>query len=142
MTLYRYGWTSWIWRIIIFLFLGSGGFLAVLGIRQESWLLCFMGLPLVLPALFFGAIVAARVDLENDELRIATLIFWQRRIHRSRLGRPEYRSHAYDESGAIFAPRLWIPIERGLPIHLDLLGTIPDPVEFRGVFKSRLPRVE
>lgn len=139
MTLYLYGWICWIWRFAILIALGGGGFFVVLGIMQESWMILFIGFPLVLPALFFGAVVAIRVTLGNDNvLQIDTLLFWKRYVPRSRLGSPKYRSHAYLESGPIYSPRLWIPVKAGFPIYFDLLGTIPDPKKFREVFGPQL----
>lgn len=140
MTLYRYGWIAWIWRVMIFLALAGGGLLAGMAVLQTSGMLFLVAVPLLLPALFFGAVVAVSVELiSEDEVKVVTLSFWKRRIDCSRLGRPRYYSLAQGHGGSIHAPRLWVPVKGGLPVYLDLLARIPDRGKFGKVF-GKLPR--
>ena len=142
-TLYRYGALAWIWRVLIAAALAGGGGLALLAVRFADPGLLLIALPLVAPALFFGAVLVVQVDRRSDtSLHVQTLIFWRRRLDSTRLGTPRLRQMAQAEFGAIHAPRVWIPVRGALPLYIDLLGTIADRRTFSttfGIPASRLP---
>lgn len=134
-TIYRYGFAAWIWRLVIGFGLAGVGVLLWLSLRDSSWMPIVVAAPLFLPALFFGFTVATEVvRVGEDEIRVQTLLFWKRRLAISRLGRGRVRTRVEDSWGAVHAPRVWIPVAAGLPVHLDLLATIPDPQAFQRVF--------
>ena len=115
-------------------FVFGGAIFLVFGARTgEPWLF-IIAVVLLAPALFFGTVVAVRVDrLGDDQVRVWTLLFWRRRLSRSDIG-PSRESRAGGESGGA---GLWVRVQRGLPIYFDLLATIPDPQAFAATF--RLP---
>lgn len=112
-------------------FLFGGAIFLVFGARTgEPWLF-IIAIVLLAPALFFGAVVAVRVDLGDDQVRVWTLLFWRRRISRTDIG-PSRESRPGGESGGA---GLWVRVRRGLPIYFDLLATIPDPEAFADTFR-------
>jgi hypothetical protein len=91
-----------------------------------------MAAVLLVPAIFFGLVFAVRIDhLGEDRLQVVTLLFFSRRVTRSRLGTPRIRTDYEGRAGPIYAPRLWIPVRQSVPIYVDLLGEIPDRKAFR-----------
>lgn len=133
--LFRYGWIAWIWRTLILLAGVGGGTLLVHSVLKGSWGLFATSMPVLLPAVFLGLVVAVRIDRGSDGvIRVVTLSFWRRRIVAKRIGRPKFREHAQTDYGSLHAPRLWVPVKGGLPIFIDLLGDIPDKGTFGKVF--------
>lgn len=115
--------------------------LVMVGIRDSMPVPFLVAAPLLMPALFFGAAVAVRVDRPGEEeIVVSTLIFWRRRIPLKRLGVARLRTHAQGDMGPMWAPALWIPVKGGLPLYLDLLAKIPDRSRFRKTFQVSLPR--
>jgi hypothetical protein len=141
--LYRYGWIAWIWRILIFGALGGAGALIWAGGPAEPTPY-LVAAPIVLPALFFGHVVATGiVRLPDGTLVVTNLLFLRRRMVRASLGRPRKRPWAQTLYGRIHAPTVWIPVRGGLPVYLDLLGEIPDRPALANMFRmkqSDLPR--
>ena len=82
---------------------------------------------------------ATRRLRDGDRLLVVTLSGLLRRIDCARLGVPTRRTKAYNEGVAVHAPRLWMPVRGGLPLYVDLLGTVPDRRGFERVFGA-LPR--
>lgn len=143
ITIYRYGPLAWIWRLFIAAFLAGGCLNLSLALRLgEIWLLVG-AVALLAPALFFGIVLAVRVDrVGRDGLHVRTLLFSSRRLRMGDLGRTKVRRQYHDEYGTIDAPRLWIPVRRSVPIYLDLLGQIPSHIAFAVTFglpESALP---
>lgn len=143
VTIYRYGLLAWFWRVLIAVFFVIGGPGLLFGARNGSLLLVFGAMALLAPALFFGTVLAVRVDrLDDGQLRVWTLLFWRRHIPPGQLGLSRLRESYEGEYGPMYAPRLWVRVRRRLPIYLDLLATIPDRRAFAEVFRvpiSRLP---
>lgn len=138
--LYRYGAAAWVWRVLIAFGIGAGILLAVLGARLGSWSIALIGVPLLVPALFFGAVVVVRVDpIDPGSLSVRTLLFWRRTLRLGDLGRARLRTRVESDFASLHAPRIWVPVARGLPLYLDLLAEIPDPREFQRVFGVRVP---
>lgn len=144
MPIYRYGFVAWLWRLLAGAGLLAGAALAWLAWRESAWSPLAIGLPLALPALVLAPLVAVRIDrVEPGHVLVHTLAFWRRRIPIAALGEPRYRSHAQATSGSVHAPRMWVPVRGGLPVHVDLLGDIPDRAAFLATFAlpaTRLPR--
>jgi hypothetical protein len=118
---------AWVWRplIAVGLAVGLGALYGALH-TGDLWLVASAA-PLLGPAIALGFVVATRIDLETDgTLRIRTLAFIPRRVHRDALGRPHLRLTAAATLMQIDAPRVWIPVRGGLPIYLDLWAQIPD----------------
>jgi len=135
VTVYRYGLLAWFWRILIVGFLIGGGICLVFGARAGQPALLFIAVALLAPALFFGAVVAVRVDrLGDGEVRVWTLLFWQRRLSQEQVGPPRRRPFGWGESGP---HGLWVPVRGGLPIYFDPLANIPDRNAFAATV--RLP---
>jgi hypothetical protein len=131
--LYRYGLLAWFWRVLLAIALAGGG--ALIGFAfGGSWTLVWVALPLLLPAWFFGTVVATRVVRDGEVLHVATLLGWPRRVRLDRLGAPKRYRVAYGETTSCHAPRLWQPVRGTLPLYLDLLATIPDRRAFEQVF--------
>ncbi len=131
MTLYKYGVLAWLWR----LFIGAGVVLAVgfLTAFVASWNLWPLvgALALAAPTIFFGTVLVVRADRINDDtLRVETLLFFRRRIAVGRLGAPSVRRKYQDEAGEFNAPRVWVPVKGALPLYFDLLGQIPERQAF------------
>lgn len=135
-TIYRYGIVAWVWRMLIALFLFGGAICLVFGVRHgEPWLL-LLALVLLAPALFFGGALAVQVDrLDDGQLLVSTLLFWRRRVRPEQLRPGRLRESYENESGPIYAPRLWVRLRGRLPIYFDLLATIPDRRAFAAVFR-------
>lgn len=138
VVLYRYGPMAWFWRVLIAGALAGGGALVGLAFTG-AWAPLWVGLPLVLPAWFFGVVVATRVVCDGGHLRVATLLGWPRRVRLDRLGTPKRYRHAYGDTTRFHAPRLWQPVRGKLPIYLDCLAHIPDRRAFEQVFGA-LPK--
>lgn len=142
-TLYRYGPMAWVWRVLMLAALAAGAYCTQVAVFQSEPILVAVAAPLVLPALYFGRVVAHRVDrLEDGELLVTTLLFQRRRAARSDVGTPRLREFAQGDVGPIYAPHAWIPVRHRLPIYLDLLAEIPDPAAFGnafGISTSALP---
>lgn len=139
-TLYRYGPLAWVWRVLIAFFL-LGGFGSLAGVVRtgELWLVV-SALVLLAPALFFGFVVAVRVDhAGEDTIIVRTLLFWSRRIRQDELRSSRVRERYEGEFGPIHAPRSWVPVKGSLPIYLDLLAHIPDQRAFDNTFDLRRP---
>jgi hypothetical protein len=136
VTIYRYGLLAWLWRTLMAGFLIGGVICLVFGTRTGQPALLFMAIVLLAPALFFGAVVAVRVDrLDDGEVRVWTLLFWRRRLSPEQIGPPRQGSSGWGDSGP---PGLWVPVRRGLPIYFDPLADIPDQNAFAATV--RLPR--
>jgi hypothetical protein len=92
--LYRYGRIAWIWRILIFGLLGGAGALIWVGGPTEPALYLVVA-PIVLPALFFGHVVATGIVRVGDGTLVVTnLLFLRRRMVRASFGRPRKRPWA------------------------------------------------
>lgn len=143
-TIYRYGPIAWFWRAMIAGALAGGGVGLVLAARHDSPVLLFMAAAVLAPAVFFGIALAVRVDrLDDGRAEVWTLLFWRRRVSRGQLGVPRVREVYHGSSGPMYAPALWVPVRRRLPIYLDLLGEIPDRRAFLAVFpvpRAAFPR--
>ena len=133
VVLYRYGALAWFWRGLIGLALLGSAALAW-PVAQGDFVALAVALPLLLPALFFGFVVATRVERDGPELRLRTLLGLPRRVRLDQLGVPVRRAMAQATTQRIYAPRLWQPVRRRLPFYLDLLATIPDRRAFEQVF--------
>jgi hypothetical protein len=135
MEIYRYGWVAWIWRLLAGAGVAAALALAWLAWREGSWAVLGIALPLAMPGLVLGPMVAVRIrQLDDGHIVVHTLAFWRRRIARVRLGNPRLKVYAQATVGGVNAPRIWVPVKGGLPLHVDLLGHIPDRVAFRRVF--------
>lgn len=126
MTLYRYGRAAWVWRVLILLALSGSVPLLLVGLGERSLTMLALALPLAAPALFFGAALAVRIDQRDDVLHVTTLLFVARRVPVSRILPSRILPVAQGHDGPFPAPRVWVRVERALPIYIDLLGTIPD----------------
>jgi hypothetical protein len=133
MTIYRYGRIAWAWRVMGGAALAGGLFLLSLALRFGEWTFTAMAVPLLVPVVALGWMVATRVDTDGDHLRVWTLGFVTRRIPRTALGRPHLRLTAGGTFEQIPAPRTWVPVRRGLPVYFDLLAEIPDLEAFEQV---------
>ena len=138
ITIYRYGLLAWVWRFFLAGFLAGGSATFALGFRSGEIWLFVCGLALLAPALFFGTVLAVRVDrVGRDGLHVQTLLFFWRRLRIYELGRMNLRREYQDEHRIIDAPRLWISVRRSVPIYLDLLGQIPSGMAFAATFNVR-----
>jgi hypothetical protein len=141
--LYEYGPLAWVWRALILVAVAAGVFSIWNGVRLDSLSLGFSGAAVLVPALYFGTVLAAQLEREDDSvLRVHTLFFWTRRIALKRLGSVRYRQTAEGDAGSFYAPRVWIPVRSALPIYIDLLGRIADRRAFASLFglsASQLP---
>lgn len=133
-TVYRYGRLAWLWRALIALGLLAGAALLAFAVHFRALHFVAVALPLVVPALFCGWVVATRVRVERDRLRVDTLLMVPRTVERHRLGRPRLRLRATAVTHQVDAPRLWVPVRGGAPIYLDLFASIPDRRAFAEVF--------
>lgn len=135
MEIYRYGWVAWIWRL-----LAGGGVLVAAALAWFAWrenapAFLAMAVPLALPGLVLAPMVAVRIHLLSDgRVQVRTLAFWRRRIARERLGPVRLKTYAQATVGGVHAPRIWVRVKGGLPIHVDLYGAIPDREAFRKTF--------
>jgi hypothetical protein len=135
ITIYRYGLMAWVWRVPMLAALAGGVFCVLAAVFRFELALVAVAAPLVLPSLYFGWVVAHRVDrLEDGELLVTTLLFQRRRVARSDLGKPRVKLFAQGDIGPMYAPRAWIPVRDRLPIYLDLLAEIPDRSAFGNAF--------
>ena len=135
MVIYRYGAVAWVWRLLAGAGLAGGVMLAWLTLREGSLVGLWIGLPLALPALVLAPMVAVRVDrLADGRVEVRTLAFWRRRMERRHIGTPRLKVYAQATYSGVSAPRIWVPVAGGLPIHVDLLGQIPDRGAFLKVF--------
>ena len=133
--LYRYGFMAWFWRLLILLGVGGGGLALWFGLRAGHIALIAMGLVLLTPSLFFGLVVAVRIDLPvPDTVRVVTLLFWRRHLVRDSLHAPRVREWYHAEYGRMYAPRVWVRVPNSLPVYIDLLGSIPDRRTFLSIF--------
>ena len=136
MTIYRYGWVAWVWRVLVGGWLGASAFLLVIAVHFGDW---WLGAGIILvgvPVVVLPWMLAIRIDrTAEEEIVVTNLFFVRRRISRSALGFPRLRLIAH---GAVKtrAPRAWIPVQGGLPIYVDLYGTFPDPVAFRSFWSA------
>ena len=133
--LYRYGPVAWVWRVFIAFFFAIGVAGLVIAFRSgEPWGLV-MATATLGPALFFGVVLAVRVERVGENgIRVSTLLFWRRHIRREELGLSRLRTEYINEDGVLHAPRLWVPVKHGLPFYFDLLGHIPDKQAFVAFF--------
>jgi hypothetical protein len=135
-TLYRYGRIAWIWRALILAALVGGSICVYAGVTLEAPVLLPVAAPVILPALFFGFVVATRVEgLADGSLRVHTLLFARRRVDRARLGTTRVHFFAQATVTRVYAPRAWVGVRRGLPIYLDLFAEIPDRRAFANTFR-------
>lgn len=135
MVIYRYGPMAHVWRLLAAAGLVCGVAIAAYMLREGTWSGVWVGLPLMLPALVLAPMVAVRVDrLADGAIDVRTLAFWRRRIARGRLGKPRLKVYAQASGGGVDAPRIWVPVRGSLPLHIDLLGDIPDRRAFLSVF--------
>ncbi len=133
MTIYRYGVLAWFWRGLIAVALVAGTGLIALAVRFGDLWFAAMAAPLLAPAVLLGFMVATRIDRVGDRLRVRTLAFIPRTVDAARLGRPRLRLMATATLVQVSAPRVWVPIQRSLPIYVDLLADIPDLGAFHEV---------
>jgi len=139
VTIYRYGWMAWFWRVLIAIALAGSAFFVFLAIRLGDWWFVAMALPLGIPSILLPWALATRIDrVTHEEIVVTNLFFMRRRVRRDSLGRPRVRQTAQGALTHIAAPRAWIPVRRAWPIYVDLYADIPDPAAFRTFF--RLPR--
>jgi len=124
--LYRYGPVAWVWRTLGALALGGGALLSAVALRHGEWWLVALALPLLVPVLVLFPMVAVRIDLRHAVLEIDTLALVRRRVPRERIAGHSYRETAAGEFTSLYAPRVWVRVKGSLPIHVDLMGTIPD----------------
>lgn len=125
MTLYRYGWLAWVWRVLIAIGLGLGAVSFAAGILMQSGLMAVAAFALIGPAAFFGVVVVVRADRHDDgTLEIWTLLFWRRRIHPTRLRQPTVHIIYRTIYTNLHAPRVWVQVIGGPPLYFDLLGQI------------------
>lgn len=124
--LYRYGPVAWVWRALGAPALVGGALLGVAALRHGEWWLALLALPLVAPVLVLFPMVAVRIALRDTALEIDTLAFVRRRVPRERIVGHSYRETAAGELTSLYAPRVWVRVRGGLPIHVDLMGTISD----------------
>jgi hypothetical protein len=135
MTIYRYGWIAWVWRVLALSGIGGAGLFLGLAVRSGPWWLALAGVVLGTPAVVLPWLVAARIDRRSEEEIVVTnLFFFPRRIERPRIGHPRLRRTAHGSLPTVAAPRAWIPVRGGLPVYLDLYATIPEPAAFRSFF--------
>lgn len=139
MTIYQYGWAAWVWRVLIAFGLTAGGLLVAVAVRDAAVPSLLTALPLLAPSLYFGHVMAVRIDIEGDVLRVWTLSFWRRTIALNRIRTASVRTHAQGYSGPIYAPRAFIPVRGGLAIYVDLLATIPDTRRFHEALRLARP---
>ena len=144
VTIYRYGPAAWVWRLLIVFFLVMGCLNLALALGPGGGGPLFIGaFALLAPALFFGVVVAVRVDrVGRDRLYVYTLLFFRRRLRLDELRPTKVRREYHDEHGVIDVPRLWVSVPRSVPIYLDLLGQIPSRMAFAATFgvpESALP---
>ncbi|GAB2489164.1 hypothetical protein [Arenimonas alkanexedens] len=137
MDLYRYGWVAWIWRVLAGAGLAAAGGLAWLAWRDSSPALLAIALPLASPGLLLPMVAVRIRRLGGGEIVVHTLAFLPRRINMTRLGPARLNTHAQGTVDSVHAPRLWVPVRGGLPIHIDLGGQIPDRGAFRQLFRLR-----
>lgn len=127
MLLYRYGPLAWVWRVLIVVGLGLGAVAGAAGLLTLNPLLLVSATALIAPALFFGLVLVVRAEQRKDgSLLVSTLLFVQREIPASRLGRPTVRVLYRTIHANFSAPRVWVPVKDGLPLYFDLLGGIPN----------------
>ena len=139
MTIYHYGRAAWVWRALIALGLAAGLPLMAVAVRDLALAPLLTALPLVGPSLYFGHVLAVRIDLDGDVLRIWTLGFWRRTITRDRIRPAFVRNHAQGHSGPFYAPRSFVPVRGGLAIYVDLLAAIPDRRRFHDALRLARP---
>jgi len=140
LTIYRYGWLAWVWRLLAVIGFSAAAFLVFLAMRFNDWAFMAMALPLGVPSILLPWVLAVRIDrTANEEIIVTNLFFLRRRIRRESLGRPRVRQTAQAVMSHVPAPRAWIPVRRGWPIYVDLYANIPDPTAFLSFFG--LPRV-
>lgn len=133
-TIYRYGALAWFWRALILLGIGGGAALIGFAVHFRSAAFVAAALPLLFPALFCGWVVATSVRLDGDRIHVGTLLMIRRTLPLSALGRPRVRLLATAVTTQIDAPRAWVPVQRRLPVYLDLFAGIPDRRAFLRVF--------
>ena len=135
MPIYSYGPVAWVWRL-----LGAGGVAAFVLTawlawrHDDAWWLA-IGLPLALPVAVLFPMVVVRAWRDGEAVVVETLADWRRRIPLAAMGPVAFRRMAYSEGVALYAPRVWIRVRGGWPLHVDLMGTIPDRRNFLAVFR-------
>lgn len=141
--LYRYGPVAWVWRVLGALALAGGALLVAAAMRLGEWWLALIALPLALPVLVLFPMVATRITLRGGVLEVTTLAGVRRRVPREHITGHTYRETAAGEFTSLYAPRVWVHVRGGLPIHVDLMGRIPDPSTLSaalGLPKKLIPR--
>ncbi len=138
MTIYQYGWAAWVWRVLIIFGVAAGGILTAVAVRDHALAPLLTALPLLVPSLYFGYVLAVRIDVDGNVLRVWTLAFARRTIALDRIRPGGVSTYAQGYSGGIYAPRAFVPVRGGLAIYVDLLATIPDKRRFHDAL--RLPR--
>lgn len=138
MTIYQYGRAAWVWRVLITFGMGAGGILTAVAVRDYALAPLLTALPLLAPSVYFGYVLAVRIDVDGNVLRVWTLAFARRTIALDRIRPGTVRTYAQGYSGRIYAPRVFVPVRGGLAIYVDLLATIPDERRFFDAL--RLPR--
>lgn len=124
--LYRYGPVAWVWRALGALALAGGALLGAAALRHGEWWLAAIGLPLVVPVVALFPMVAVRIVQCGALLEVTTLALIPRRIPRERIAGHSYRETAAGEVSDLYAPRVWVRVKGGLPLHVDLMGVVPD----------------
>lgn len=127
VTIYRYGALSWVWRLFIAAALLSGGSSLLGGAMLGAITLVLFGIVLLAPAIYFGTVVAVRIDDVGDEfVQVETLLFCRRRLAVAQFGRPRVRTTYEDEAATYNAPRVWMPVRGQWAVYIDMLGEVPD----------------
>lgn len=138
MLLYHYGPVAWLWRLLAFGGMASALGLCLLAWREGAVWPLGVALPLALPGLLLPMVAVRVRQPEPGWIVVDTLLFWRRTLPQSALGEPRFKSYAQGTVGGVHAPRIWVPVRGSWwPVHVDLLGHIPDRRAFLSVF--RLP---
>lgn len=140
--IYRYGPLAWFWRALVCAALVASTGLLYFAVSLADVSLALVALPLAGPALVIPWMVAVRVERTGEEEIVVTnLLGFRRRLTRDALGAARIRRVAHGAVPTVQGPRAWVPVRSGLPLFLDLYGTVADPGAFRFFFGiSRLPR--
>jgi hypothetical protein len=137
--LYAYGPLAWFWRVLMLFGAALGCGAAYAAVAGAGALLWVAAAAMLVPSAFFGFVLATRVEAHGEWLHVRTLLGMRRRIAVERLGARKVARVAFTDTAELRAPRQWQFVDGALPIHLDLLATIPDRAAFERVFGA-LPR--
>lgn len=144
MIIYRYGPVAWIWRLLAFAGIAAALALCALAWREAALWPLGVALPLALPAVLLPMVAVRIEQREPGVIVVQTLAFWRRCLPVSALGAPRLKIYAQGSVGGVDAPRIWVSVRGSWwPIHVDLMGDIPDRKAFLSVFRlppDQLPR--